>query len=163
DDGRGDAKPVHRINDGLALPTRQTPGDLAMLLKWNGQKNDVRLDGFPQRPGDDRGPDRLRQRRQGFGRPPTGDGDFDVFAGKGAGEGLAHCAETDDCVSRGIIKGIELRKIHVRLRVVVATGRIVGSDARSEKMIFCDSTYLLVGWIANAGRHLTGSTSGLHR
>src|SRR5574337_122066 len=98
DDGRGDAKPVHRVDDRLALPARQIFGDLAMFLERNGQKDHVRLDGFRQRPGDDRGSDGLRLRQERFGRAPAGDGDFDVVAGEGVGEGLADGAETDDCV-----------------------------------------------------------------
>ena len=44
------------------LPARQRLGDLAMPLEQNGQENHVRLERFPQRPGNDRGPDRLRLR-----------------------------------------------------------------------------------------------------
>src|SRR3546814_12437964 len=72
-----------------------------MALEENGQENHVRLQCFLQRPGNDRGSDRLRLRQQGFGRPPAGDRDFDVVAGESAGEGLAYRAETDDGVAHG--------------------------------------------------------------
>ena len=42
------------------------------------------------------GPDRPRLQRRRLGRPPAGDGDFDVLSRKGAGERRAHWAETDD-------------------------------------------------------------------
>src|SRR6185312_14871655 len=69
----------------------------------NRQDDHVRLDGFLQCLGGDRGPDRLRLRQQGFGWPPTGDRDFDVVAGESAGEGLAYRAETDDGVAHDIV------------------------------------------------------------
>jgi hypothetical protein len=99
--GRQSLETVHRVHDRLALPARQRLGDLAMSLEENGQENHVRLERFLQRRGNDLGSDRLRLRQQGLGRPPTGDGDFDVVAGESAGEGLADGAETDDGVAHG--------------------------------------------------------------
>src|SRR3546814_6120304 len=100
DDGGGDAEPVHRVDDRLALPARQVFGDLAMSLDQDSQENHVRFLRFLQRPGNDRGSDRLRLWQQRFGRAPAGDGDFDVVAGESAGEGLAYRAETETCVDR---------------------------------------------------------------
>src|SRR3546814_2764743 len=70
-----------------------------MSLEQDSQENHVRFQRFLQRPGNDRGSDRLRLWQQRFGRAPAGDGDFDVVAGESAGEGLAYRAETDDCVA----------------------------------------------------------------
>jgi hypothetical protein len=72
-----------------------------MLPERDRQKNGVGFEGFLQRLRNDPRTDRTRPRRQRLGGSPAGDDDFDALAGEHGGEGLTHCAETDNCVTHG--------------------------------------------------------------
>ncbi len=78
---------VRCVDDRLAFPARQGLRNLAMLPERDRQDDCVGLECIPQRLGDDHGSNRPSLRRQRLGRPAARDGDVDVFAGEGVGEG----------------------------------------------------------------------------
>src|SRR6185437_4216615 len=77
--------------------------NLAMLSERYRQDDRVGLEGFPKRPGDDRGPYRPGVRRQGLRRPAAGHRHFDAFTGEGVGQSLAYRAESYDCISHSFV------------------------------------------------------------
>src|ERR1700687_439845 len=96
---RWDWKRVHRVDDRLAFPARQGLRNLAMFPERDRQDDCVGLECIFQRLGDNRGANRPSLRRQHFSRPAARDGHVDVFTGEGLGEGLAHLAESYNCVA----------------------------------------------------------------
>src|ERR1700689_2835260 len=99
---RWDWKRVHRIDDRLAFPARQSLRNLAMFPERDRQDDCVGLECIPQRLGDDRGSNRPSLRCQRPGRPATRDGHLDVLTGKGVGEGLAYLAESYNCIFHNV-------------------------------------------------------------
>src|SRR5450432_1692174 len=96
---RGHAVGIGHIDDGLSLPGRQRLRDIPVRLETDSQKDDVRLDGFRQCFGNDRGSDRGRRGCKAFRVARGRNGYFDALAGKRLGQGLADIAEADNCVA----------------------------------------------------------------
>jgi len=89
------ATPAH-IDDGLSLPSGQRLCDIPVRLVTDSQKSDVRLDGFRQFFGNDRGSDRGRSGCKAFRVALGCNRYFDAVAGKRLGQRLADLAEADD-------------------------------------------------------------------
>src|ERR1039458_4912550 len=96
---RGHAVGIGHIDDGLALPSGQRLRDIPVRLETDGQKDDVRLDGFRQFFGNDLGSDRGRSGCKAFRVARGCNGYFDALAGKRLSKSLADLAEADNCVA----------------------------------------------------------------
>src|ERR1035438_8091716 len=96
---RGHAVGICHIDDGLSLPGRQRLRDIAVRFEADRQKDDVRLDGFRQRFGDDRGSDRGRSGCKAFRIASGCNGYFDAASGKRLSKSVADLAEADNCVA----------------------------------------------------------------
>src|ERR1700730_937745 len=90
---------IGHIDDRLSLPGGQRLRDIRVGFEADRQKDDVRLDGFHQRFGDDRGSDRGRIGCKAFRVACGCHGQFDALAGKRLGKSVADLTEADNCVA----------------------------------------------------------------
>src|SRR6195952_2722397 len=90
---RGHAIGIGHIDDSLPLPSGQRLRDIPVRLVTDSQKDDVRLDGFRQLFGNDRGSDRGRDGCKACRITSGRNGYFDALAGKRLSKSLADLAE----------------------------------------------------------------------
>src|SRR6202161_1866794 len=96
---RGHAVGIGHIDDRLPQPSGQRLRDISVRVEMDRQKDDVRLDGFRQCFGDDRGSDRGRIGCKALRVARGCHGYFDAVAGKRRGESVTDLAEADNCVA----------------------------------------------------------------
>src|ERR1700722_10459601 len=90
--------------DRLAFPTRQGLRNLAMFPKWDRQEDDVGLERFLQRLGNNLSSNRTSLRFQFHGQTAACDRHVDIFTREGVGQGLAYLAESNNCVAHNLLQ-----------------------------------------------------------
>ena len=90
--------------DRLAFPTRQGLRNLAMFPKWDRQEDDVGLERFLQRFGNNLSSNLTSLRFQFLGQAAACDRHVDIFTREGVGQGLAYLAESNNCVAHNFLQ-----------------------------------------------------------